>query len=299
MSYHNAPAQAWPASQASQSWGTASSLAANQSPPPSSSSRISKPLAYPGSETSQYSWGLPSQLSWPPSSHPDAASPSWGSSEATLVSPASDRGVWPGPMPLSAPHAYGASSSSSSMGSRGKSRSSLQFPNLDVDLFASEHMPRVAGPHATAGTQSHPLLQGGRLWCDFKYPPSMTPGTANFNPQMAEIAFAPPLNQINVQFCDNPRWSLCIASPHALTIFAVLGEIFGFLQQKDMYDAPQMTPSRSDVRYQSREQNASPHSFHAGRRRIEMLGRRRVFYDLCFTGSTQNTYTVRLCEPSQ
>ncbi|KJA20929.1 hypothetical protein HYPSUDRAFT_216624 [Hypholoma sublateritium FD-334 SS-4] len=279
MSYHHPAAQPWPASQASQSWGTASSLAANQSPPPSSLSRVAKSPVYPGSDASQYSWGLPSQLSWPPSSHTDAASSSWGSSEATLVSPVPARGVWPGPMPLSAPHAYGASSSSS--------------------MVSREHMPRVAGPHAAAGVQSHPLLQGGRLWCDFKYPPSMTPGTTNFNPQLSEIAFAPPLRQINVQFCDNPRWTLCIASPHALTIFAILGEIFGFLQQKDIYDAPQITPSRSDVRYQSRELNASPHSFHAGRRRIETLGRRRVFYDLYFTGSTQNTYTVRLCEPSQ
>ena len=157
--------------------------------------------------------------------------------------------------------------------------------------------PRVAGPPSASGV--HPLLQGGRLWCDLKYPPSVTPGTVNFNPQMSELAFSPALKQINIQFCDNPRWSLCIASPHALTIYAVLGEIFGFLQKIEVYDTQQIIPTRGDIRYQSREPNASPHSFHGGRRRIEMLGRRRVFYDLCPIGNTQNTYAVRFCEPSQ
>jgi hypothetical protein len=144
----------------------------------------------------------------------------------------------------------------------------------------------------------HPFLEPGSVWCDFAYPPSVQPGTPNYNPKLTDTAFSPSLQRVVVYFCDNHRWFVSIAYNQDLTVFAILAEIYRYLQLPDDDDASLIPYVKGDVRTQSRERGAHPHAFHGGRRRIDTLGRRRVFYGLVPSGRDQQTWLLQLSEPT-
>ncbi|KAF8179203.1 hypothetical protein BJ912DRAFT_1146060 [Pholiota molesta] len=278
MSYHAPPygrAHSTASSQhPSLSWGTSSSVTANVPPPPHGPSRGFKASVHDANDAaSVYSFGVPSHFSYPSSA---------GSEQTVRVmSPAGKhdtRSV--ASQSRSSKHAYSATAPSTA---------------ASPSIF-NDHVRRMTlSPGACL---LHPFLEPGSVWCDFAYPPSVQPGTPNYNPKLTDTAFSPSLQRVVVYFCDNHRWFVSIAHTHDLTVFAILSEIYRYLQLPDDDDASHIPYATGDVRTQSRARGAHPHAFHSGRRRIDTLGRRRVFYGLIPSGRDQQTWLLQLSEPT-
>ncbi|KAF8955006.1 hypothetical protein BDZ97DRAFT_349477 [Flammula alnicola] len=276
MSHHSYTQPSTPSMEASsRSWGTASSTAhpGYASPALTTSSwgsvHSKTSLVYP-SNVSTYSFGIPSHLSWSPDS----------SRDSQTVQGTPPPGVWPGPMPASPP--YGGSASSTSL--------------------ISAHGHGVGVPAPGLAVRLHPILEAGRLWIDLAYPPSMNPSAVNYHPSMTDTAFNPSMSYMQVQFYENPKWSLRIHNPQGVTVFIILNHIFNYLQLPDSQDV-QATRAVNDFRLDHmadhRHQNASSASFNAGQKRIDMLSRRRLFAGLSPIPGGHNSWVVRLTEPSR
>ncbi|KAJ3479634.1 hypothetical protein NLJ89_g12320 [Agrocybe chaxingu] len=108
------------------------------------------------------------------------------------------------------------------------------------------------------------------MWMDLKYPPSPTGAQYNYHVQIHEAAFYPPLTYTKIYFKGFPNWSLSLHTPQALTVYAILEQVYYYLQQ---CDGPQDAQS-ARVAYGAQSSQFKTHG--AGGRRVDALNGRTI-----------------------
>ena len=111
-------------------------------------------------------------------------------------------------------------------------------------------------------------------------------GALQFMPNMNEPAVHPPITFLQLLIVASPfKWTLNIHLPGSITVFQVIQHLSEYLHgYQNAYDLQKSKVQNFPSGYNHypsplREQN-HPSGFHSGNRRIDLLGRNRIFRGL-------------------
>lgn len=138
---------------------------------------------------------------------------------------------------------------------------------------------------AASGTGSWTQLQLNPL-LDSRSPQCLNfdMGALQFMPNMNVPAVHPPVTYIQLLIIVQPfKWSVNIHVPGPVTVFQVVQQLSEYLQgyenAQDLQKSKVQIPSGYNQPPSIRDQN-HPNGFHSGKRRIDLLGRHRIFRGL-------------------
>ncbi|KAF9529820.1 hypothetical protein CPB83DRAFT_236387 [Crepidotus variabilis] len=121
-----------------------------------------------------------------------------------------------------------------------------------------------------------------RVNLDLSRAPSLSPSTYNYHPSMSSSAFHPSMTYTDITIHGPVKWSFRIHTPHALTVYDVLNQLYHYLQGSDgRHDglSSRMKPTQMSVG-DYRNQNPQRGLYGDGVKRLDLLGPRHFLAGL-------------------